>query len=182
MAAGATCSPNRGDAAPREDYMSALRFSTAAALGFIAHLAITPAHALTMAECSAKYKAAQAAGTLKGMKWNDFRKAECGTDAAAAAAPAATTQKAKAPDAGEPTPETTEKAAEPADTKMPAPKGVVFPKAVSTKYASEKPAKARMHTCLDQYRINKANNALGGLVWIQKGGGYYSLCNTKLKS
>ena len=41
------------------------------------------AQALTMKECSAKYKAAEAAGTLKGQKWNDFRKAECGSDAAA---------------------------------------------------------------------------------------------------
>src|SRR5436190_24300102 len=51
------------------------------------------AHALTMKECSAKYKAAQQAGTLKGMKWNDFRKAEYGTDATAmpTAAPAGTT-------------------------------------------------------------------------------------------
>src|SRR3954464_15839661 len=50
-------------------------------------------HALTIKECSAKYKAAQQAGTLKGMKWNDFRKAECGSDATAAptAAPASTT-------------------------------------------------------------------------------------------
>ena len=50
-----------------------------------------PAQALTMQECSAKYKAAQTAGTLSGQKWNDFRKAECGSDAAAtpAAAPAA---------------------------------------------------------------------------------------------
>jgi hypothetical protein len=46
-----------------------------------------------MQECSAKCKAAQTAGTLKGMKWNDFRKAECGTNASAtpvaATAPAA---------------------------------------------------------------------------------------------
>jgi hypothetical protein len=160
--------------------MSALRFSTAAVLGFIAHLVVTPAQALTMAECSAKYKAAQAAGTLKGQKWNDFRKAECGTGAAAAAAPAA--QKPKAPSASEPTPATTELAPEPAAPKMAAPKGVVFPKAISPQYAGEKPAKGRMHTCLDQYRVNKANNGLGGLVWIQKGGGYYSICNSKLKS
>ncbi len=33
----------------------------------------TAAHALSMAECGAKYKAAKAAGTLNGMKWNDFR-------------------------------------------------------------------------------------------------------------
>ena len=37
------------------------------------------AQALTAKECSAKYKAAQQAGTLNGMKWNDFRKAECGS-------------------------------------------------------------------------------------------------------
>jgi hypothetical protein len=28
-----------------------------------------------MKQCSTKYKAAQQAGTLNGMKWNDFRKA-----------------------------------------------------------------------------------------------------------
>jgi hypothetical protein len=38
-----------------------------------------------------------------------------------------------------------------------------------------------MHTCLDQYRANKANNGNGGLKWIQKGGGYYSQCNKALK-
>src|SRR6516165_8418423 len=47
------------------------------------------ANALSMHECSAKYKAAKAAGTLNGMKWNDFRKAQCGTEATAAPAPAA---------------------------------------------------------------------------------------------
>ena len=49
------------------------------------------ASALTMTECSVKFKAAKAAGTDGGLKWNDFRKAQCGTDAAdpaAAAAPA----------------------------------------------------------------------------------------------
>ena len=60
---------------------------TGALLGAIA--SGNAAQALTMKECSAKYKAAQTAGTLKGMKWNDFRKAECGTDASAAPAAAA---------------------------------------------------------------------------------------------
>jgi hypothetical protein len=32
-----------------------------------------PAHALTVTECSAKYKEAKSAGTLNGMTWNDFR-------------------------------------------------------------------------------------------------------------
>ncbi len=61
---------------------------TGALLGAIA-LGSSSAQALTMQECSAKYKAAQTAGTIKGMKWNDFRKAECGTDASATPAPAA---------------------------------------------------------------------------------------------
>jgi len=38
-----------------------------------------------------------------------------------------------------------------------------------------------MHTCLDQYNANKGSNSNGGLHWIQKGGGYYSECNKRLK-
>jgi hypothetical protein len=38
-----------------------------------------------------------------------------------------------------------------------------------------------MLTCLDQYRLNKAGNANGGLKWVQKGGGYYSECSRRLK-
>ncbi|MDR6288341.1 MULTISPECIES: hypothetical protein [Inquilinus] len=131
-------------------------------------VAMAPAQALTMQECSAKYQAAQTAGTLNGMKWNDFRKAECGTDATpAAAAPAAA---APAPAAA---------AAAPA---APAAAGsAVFPSAVSAKYSAESAGKARMHTCLDQYNANKATNGNGGLRWIEKGGGYYSQCNTRLK-
>jgi hypothetical protein len=48
------------------------------------------ASALTMTECSVKFKAAKAAGTDGGVKWNDFRKAQCGTDAAEAPAAPAT--------------------------------------------------------------------------------------------
>ena len=57
----------------------------------------------------------------------------------------------------------------------------VFPSAVSPKYAKESAGKARMHTCVDQYKANKASNDNGGLKWIQKGGGYYSECNKRLK-
>src|SRR5258705_8973259 len=56
--------------------------------GFAAFAVTSSAQALTTQECSAKYQAAKTAGTLNGQKWNDFRKAECGADAAAA--PAAT--------------------------------------------------------------------------------------------
>jgi len=71
-----------------------------------------------------------------------------------------------------------------ADVAKPAPPAVakaVFPDAPSAKYAKDKPGAARMHTCLDQYHANKAANANGGLKWIQKGGGYYSVCLKKMK-
>jgi hypothetical protein len=123
-----------------------------------------PSYALTMKECSAKYQAAKTAGTLNGASWNDFRKKECGTGSEAASD------------------------AKPADAK-PAVKSeaaatgtAVFPKAVDPKYSKESAGKARMHTCLDQYKANKATNGNGGLKWIQKGGGYYSQCNSALKS
>ena len=136
-----------------------------------------PAHALTAQECSAKYQAAKTAGTLNGQKWNDFRKAECGSDAAAtpaAAAPAASKEAEAKPKAA------ARKEAAPAAT--PAPVGnAVFPAKVDPKYAKETEGKARMHTCVDQYNANKAGNANGGLKWIQKGGGYYSECTKKLK-
>lgn len=118
-----------------------------------------PAQALTQQECSVKYKQAQSAGTLRGMNWNAFRKAECGASAATAGASATTTSApASALKGGR----------------------AVFPSAVAPKYASQSAGKARMHTCLDQYKANKASGGNGDLKWIQKGGGYYSACNKRL--
>ena len=57
----------------------------------------------------------------------------------------------------------------------------VFPSAVDPKYSKETAGKARMHTCVDQWKANKAANTTGGMKWIQKGGGYCSECNKKLK-
>ncbi len=127
-------------------------FLSAAALGAFAPATAGPSAALTSKECSTKYQAAKTAGTLNGKSWNDFRKTECAGGDAAMEAPATTT-------AG----------------------GAVFPKSVDPKYAKETAGKARMHTCLDQYKANKANNGNAGLKWIQKGGGYYSKCNAALK-
>lgn len=180
-------------------------------LGLFGFLCVTPAFALSTADCSIKYKAAQAAGTVTGISLKDFRAAACGMDAtmtsplkapdASATASAVTTAK---PDTttkpattakvdtttkpaatavnAEPTLATTENAPEPAAPTIAMPKGVVMPKSISSKYSSESAGKGRMHTCLDQYNVNKANNTLGGLKWVQKGGGYYSLCNQGLKS
>jgi hypothetical protein len=130
-----------------------------------------PAHGLSMSECSAKYKASKDAGTLNGQKWNDFRKTQCAGDAIAepASSPAASDSKAAAIKI-----ETQPKAA-------PAAGGVVFPRAVDPKYASETEGKARMHTCVDQYNANKEKNANGGMKWIEMGGGYYTECNRRLK-
>jgi hypothetical protein len=146
--------------------------------GFAALTVTFPAQALTTQECSAKYQAAKAAGTLGGQKWNDFRKAQCGADAAAtpAAAPAAAPAAPAAPKAAE-AKKGAATAAAPATPAAPA----VFPSAVDPKYSKETAGKARMHTCVDQYNANKAANANGGLKWIQKGGGYYSECTKKLK-
>ena len=147
--------------------------------GYAAFAAMSPAQALTMSECSAKYKAAKADGSLNGQKWNDFRKAQCGTDAAAtpAAAPA------PAPAAAPPPAAPKTAAAPPAAPAAPpmAMGNAVFPSAVDPKYSSLSAGKARFKTCDDQYRTNKASNGNGGLKWIMKGGGYYSECNKKLK-
>ncbi len=155
-----------------------------------------PASALTMKECSAKYDAAKSAGTLKGVTWKTFRTSQCGEQAPpnASTAPAPTTAastpagtsaasteaaKPAAPNTG-PAPATSKTAAagtSSAATSSPA----TFPSAVAAKYAGEKPSNARLHTCLDQYRINKTANANGGMRWIQEGGGYYSQCVKRLK-
>jgi SPOR domain len=58
---------------------------------------------------------------------------------------------------------------------------LVLPTAISPKYSTENEGEARMHTCLDQYIANKVTNGNGGMKWIDKGGGYYSECNKKLK-
>jgi hypothetical protein len=137
-------------------------------------VATVPAHALSMKECGAKYQAAKDAGTLKGQTWNEFRKAECGGEAAeapASSAPPPATP-ASSPAASAPPP-----SAPPPVASGP----VRFPSAVSPKYSKDSAGKARMETCLDQYKENKTNNGNGGLKWIQKGGGYYSECNKRLK-
>ncbi|MGV1757491.1 hypothetical protein A6U86_05305 [Rhizobium sp. AC27/96] len=168
--------------------MSLASLTVAGSLGLA-----SSASALTMKECSAKYQAAKTAGTLNGQKWNDFRATQCSADASATttapattapaattpAKPAKTTAAAKV-DASEPD-ATKPPATEPAKPTIAAPAGVSFPASIDPKYASDTPGKGRFHTCVDAYNANKAKNSLGGLKWIQKGGGYYSLCNSKLK-
>jgi hypothetical protein len=152
---------------------------TFAVTGFAVFAAIAPAQALTTQECSAKYQAAKAAGTLAGQKWNDFRKAQCGADATPVAAPLIPPPAPAAPAAPKEAKKEAAPAAAPAPTLPSLP--AVFPSAVDPKYSKETAGKARMHTCVDQYNANKTSNGNGGLKWIEKGGGYYSECNKKLK-
>ena len=154
----------------------------AIAVSGFAALSVMPAHALSQSECSAKYKEAKTAGTLNGQKWADFRKAQCAADAAAAPAAPAPTAAAPAAPAAPKAAEAKPAAAPKPAAAAPIPVGnATFPSAVDPKYAKETAGKGRMHTCVDQYNANKASNGNGGLKWIQKGGGYYSECNKKLK-
>ncbi len=143
--------------------------------GLAALIVAAPAQALTTQECSAKYQAAKKDGTLGTMKWNDFRKAQCGADATPTAAAPAVPAAPAAPKAA------AKKDAAPAAAPAMPVGNAIFPNAVDPKYAKETAGKARMHTCVDQYNANKATNANGGMKWIEKGGGYYSECTKRLK-
>ena len=121
-----------------------------------------------------KYRAAKADGSLGERKWNEFRQAECGWVNQAAS------NAVKQGADGKPAKSASEE--RPRLLATAAPAGVTFPTAISTAYSSETPARQRMRTCLENYHANKTAGTLSGLRWIQQGGGYYSLCNAKLKA
>ena len=144
----------------------------------------------TMKECSVKFQAAKQGGTLNGADWKTFRATQCGkTDAAATDAPASALPVAAADPAA--TTDTAAATASPAPaTKRSASSGDApvatgnanFPGKIDPKYASLTPGRARMKTCDDQYKLNKADGGNGGMKWLQKGGGYYSACVKHLKA
>jgi hypothetical protein len=166
----------------------------------------TAAAGPSMQECSASYKTAKAAGTLGGMTWNEFRKAGCVAKTAAAKKPAT---KKEAAAAAETTTTVTQRecstryqAAKSAGTlggmtwnefrsagcpttiarksgSMLPTMGSIFPTSIAKKYAGQKAGKARMLTCRDQYRANKAAG-ITAPKWTEEGGGYYSECNKRL--
>ncbi len=134
------------------------------------------AQAKTAAACRAEWRANKAANQAKGITEKAYV-AQCRSGGS----PAQTTAAPPAP-APAPAPSTPAARARPRRSAAPATVGnAVFPSAASAKYSSESAGKARFHTCLDQYRINKANGGNGGLKWIEKGDGYYSECNKRLK-
>jgi len=132
---------------------------------------VAPASALTMKECGETYRTAKEGGTLNGMDWAAFRKEKCATPAA----------ESVSGDAVKTAPQP-KKETDAAVAPTVAPAGVTFPTTLAAEFKTEKPAKARMKTCLQGYHGNKEAGTLNGLRWIQKGGGYYSLCNARLKA
>lgn len=118
---------------------------------------------LTFKECGAKYQAAKADGSLGDRKWLDYRRDVCGIQPRA---PAANVSIAPAPSEA---------------SQAEAISRLVFPTALATGIEAKKPSEARMRTCLKSYHQAKQAGALYGVRWIQKGGGYYSLCNARLK-
>jgi hypothetical protein len=143
--------------------------------------------------CSEKYQAAKAAGTLNGEAWPQFYsrcsiETKANPPAATATPPAAPAPVVAAPPppapvvaAPAPVNPLKKPATKPMAPAAAAPSTAVFPTAIAPAYSNEKPGKARMKTCDDQYKANKATNANGGLKWIQKGDGYWSECNKRLK-
>ena len=154
---------------------TSFRFKIATASVLALALSTGAAHAReTSKACHQKFTTARTAGTLNGQSYKDFKTAQCG-DAATPETKAAETAAPAASPAAAPAPKATAPAAAPVST------SATLPDAVSAKYSKETAGKARLHTCLDQYNANKAANANGGLRWIQRGGGYYSVCNARLK-
>jgi hypothetical protein len=154
----ANLSPPRAIRNQRGDAMKKLIALSAAAIcaGLMLSAAPASAQQSRMKACNDEWNKMKEDKTVGDKKYADFRK-EC----LAREAPA---------DAGSKAAATTKSG------------GAVFPGSVSSKYSTESAGKARMHTCLDQYNANKSGTGNAGLHWIQKGGGYYSQCNAKLKS
>jgi hypothetical protein len=162
------------------------RLSAVAFAAFALLVLAMPSQALTMKECGARYQDAQKAGTLGGATWNEFRKSSCADEAPAAAA--TTTPASMGAEASAAAPSATATSTPAATPETATPKAApaasgpaVFPAAVSPSHAGETPRSARFKTCIEQYRSNKATGGNGGLKWVQKGGGYYSECNRRLK-
>ncbi|MFT9408875.1 hypothetical protein [Acetobacter fabarum] len=144
-------------------------------LGCATALSLPSAHAMTVKECHEKFKEAKTANTLKGQSFKEFKASSCDV---------ATTPASAAPKAATPATPASAEAPKPAKSVAAtevAPSNATLPSTVAPQYAKLSAGKARMQTCLDQYNANKASNANGGLKWIEKGGGYYSVCNKRLK-
>jgi len=134
----------------------------AIAIPAFAQDAVAPAQPLSFKECGVKYRAAKADGSLGGRKWLDYRRAECGITASA--------ERTHRP------PVRSEA------SRTEAVRRLTFPAALAGEFRDQKPWQARMRTCLKSYHEAKKAGTLYGVKWVEKGGGYYSLCSAKLRA
>ncbi|MCX2562549.1 hypothetical protein [Acetobacter thailandicus] len=156
----------------------------ALALSCAATFSAPAAHALSARECHQNFSDARKAGTAAGQSYKEFKAAHCDASAAektAPATPAAETSAAQTAAPADKAEKTTEKKEKHSAVTAATDSSAVFPTAIAPQYAKLPAGKARMKTCVDQYNANKADGHNGSLKWIQKGGGYYSLCNNRLK-
>jgi hypothetical protein len=135
--------------------------------------------------CGDLWRTARAAGAVEpGLTWTQFL-ARCratldgGTPPAAAPTPQ-TGPRERAPASGE-APQRRPRAERHSAPAVPRAAEPVFPAGVPSKFASEKPARARQKACSEQFKANKATGCNAGLRWFEKGGGYWSACNKRLK-
>lgn len=115
---------------------------------------------LSFKECGAQYQAAKKSGALEGRKWAAYRKEVCRIATPANRAPLSLRSEATSA-------ETVGRLA--------------FPASLASEFSAAKPWEARMRTCLKGYHAAKKAGALYGIKWVQKGGGYYSLCAARLR-
>jgi len=149
-----------------------------------------PADALTMQQCSEKYKAAEKAGTLGGKNWAQFRAAECGAGASTAAETTKATHAAAGPSRKECSARykaakadgtlgdmtwnafrsagcvtKTAAPAHPARTEKEARTSGHEAKAAAAKNGADSHAKVTQRECSARYNAAKADGTLGDMTW-----------------
>lgn len=116
--------------------------------------------------CHKEFQDAKKNGTLHGQSFADFKTQHCSETKTTSSNTSSI-------------PSTSSKPASPVKSFLSG--GAVFPTRIDPEFSSLSAGKARQKTCLKQYHLNKENGKNGELKWIQRGGGYYSQCNTRLK-
>ena len=172
-----------------------IAIAAACAAGVMMLASPVMAQQAVMKECGSKWQAAKAAGKTGKQTWPKFL-SKCRADAAKKGTKAADKSKdkskakpkkavAKDKKKADTKKTTTRRSSSRSKKVAGAPKGIVFPTAVSAKYKDLSPGLARNKTCADKYNANKkSGKGNAGLLYIPKvkgGQGYWPLCNTSLK-
>ncbi|MDQ0473298.1 hypothetical protein [Labrys wisconsinensis] len=151
-----------------------------AAAAILGILPLSSAEAMSRKDCSALYQQAKTAGTLNGMKWNDFRKAKCADTAAApAAVPATPATPAPAP-AAAPAPAPATPAPAPVKVTKPAPAAAPATPITTAELTAGGAAgeHARIKECGAEWKANKATLQAQYPTWPK----YWSACDARIKT